>query len=173
MFTLVWVITASLFLWGLSTRFFALRDYAKNHAAAVTSIDYATLKKNIDSNDSKLHLVHIWATWCEPCVREIPMYAQIQQKYGHSGVRLYLISADDRADLRSVESFLKEKGIHFPTFILGEDANAFMKALNPAWSGALPTSFIFKPGGALHSMVLGETSEEQLKNKLDSALKAP
>ncbi len=100
----------------------------------------------------------------------MPVFKQLEQEFSRSEVELYLISADDVAERPTVEKFLAEQGIEFQTYHLNEEAGKFMQALNPSWGGALPVTLIYKPGGALHSMTLGESTASQLKLKIQSGL---
>jgi thiol-disulfide isomerase/thioredoxin len=169
-FPLVWIITITLFAWGFGSRFIDLRN-AVEKANLLTPITSAELKKRITQPDAKIHLVHLWATWCEPCVREMPVFKKLEQDYSRSEVELYLISADEIAERPTVEKFLKDQGIEFQTYHLNEDPELFMRELHPSWSGALPITLLFKAGGAMHSMTLGESTLQQLKTKIDSGLK--
>jgi thiol-disulfide isomerase/thioredoxin len=169
-FPLVWIITITLFAWGFGTRFLDLRS-ALQKANLLAPITSEELKTRLIKPNTKIHLVHVWATWCEPCVREMPIFKQLQQEYSRDEVELYLISADEIAERPTVEKFLKAQGIVFQTYHLNEDPERFMKALHPSWSGALPITLLFKPGGAMHSMTLGESTLEQLKIKIESGLR--
>jgi thiol-disulfide isomerase/thioredoxin len=177
-FGLVWVLTAGLFFWGWSTYFYAAGDRAReviksktqDSSGVLRPITAESLKSAITSDGSKLSIVNIWATWCEPCGRELPAFAAAQEKFGSQGVSVKLLSADEKGEEANVKRFLASKGIHFETYILNEPAPVFMKQIQPTWSGALPATFLFKPDGSLHSFFLGEISGEQLERKIQGAI---
>lgn len=164
-FPLVWILTTVLFAWGLGIRFFDYK-HAFERNRPLVEITSSEMKSFITTSKAKLVLVHIWASWCEPCIREMPNFKLLQQKYSPDDVQFYLISADEMDDRPTASKFLKDTGIDFRTYVIGEDPAKFMQAIHPSWSGALPVTFLFKPGGALHSMILGESKLEQLEAKI-------
>lgn len=174
-FGLVWALTAALFFWGWSQPFFAARQRARpappqkslSFTPAVVPISPQDLFAKIRAPGAKLSVVNVWATWCEPCRREMPVFVELRAT---GDARVILVSGDDPAEEIAVKKFLAEQKVDFETYRIGGNVGAFMKELNPGWSGALPATFLYKADGRLHSFFLGEVSSEKLRQKIAGAL---
>ncbi len=93
-------------------------------------------------------VVNVWATWCRPCVEEFPEVLEFARKH-QSEAKVMLVSADFPSRKKLVEKFLKEQGVAFRTYLKQGSDEAFVATLSPQWSGALPATFVFAPGGKL------------------------
>lgn len=176
-FGLVWVLTAALFIWGWSGPFSAVRQRVQTlterkqvAGPVVTPVSATKLFAKVREPGARVSVVNIWATWCEPCRREIPAFVRL---HGTEGVRVLLVSGDDPAEELAVKKFLREQSVSFETFRIAGSIPLFMKELMPSWSGALPATFLFNSEGRLHSFFLGELSEEKLRQKVEGALETP
>lgn len=116
-------------------------------------------------------LVNVWATWCEPCVEELPTLLQIYRTYRAQGLRLVLVSADDDDTRAAAEKLLASHGVTFPTFRKTGDDMAFINGLERRWSGALPASFLFDGQGHLQRFWPTEITARELTDTLNDILK--
>jgi thiol-disulfide isomerase/thioredoxin len=113
------------------------------HAQRIPAIKMAELAQYAANTDSVL-VINFWATFCKPCVEEIPFMQRISRKYAGQKVKLLLVSLDVKqyypAKLRS---FVKKQGFRAPVVWLNEtDADYFCPLADPKWSGAIPASLI-------------------------------
>lgn len=92
-------------------------------------------------NDT-VYVVNFWATFCKPCVGEIPHFISITQKYAAQKVKLLLVSLDLKEDYpQKIRAFAQR--FHFNTNIswLNEtNADIFCPMIDPKWSGAIPAT---------------------------------
>lgn len=98
-------------------------------------------------------LVNAWATWCAPCVAELPDLVRAARECEARGLTFALVSCDAPEDLAAARKLLTEKGISIQTFIKGEPDASFIPGFDPEWSGSLPTTWVFDASGkkvALH-----------------------
>ena len=97
--------------------------------------------ENCDTN-SNIQVYNFWATWCAPCIRELPQFETINEKY--SNIDVTLISVDDVDLLASkVIPFLKKRGINSRVMLLDEvDFNDIIDRIDKNWSGAIPITLI-------------------------------
>ncbi|MEN8219466.1 MAG: TlpA disulfide reductase family protein [Pseudomonadota bacterium] len=107
--------------------------------------------------DGKVVIVNFWATWCPPCLKEIPMFIKLQEKYAERGLQLVGIAIDN---LHAVQSIVDQMGINYP-ILVGDQ-----KAINISRSfgnnlGALPFTAIVDSQGYI---VLQEIGEMRLEN---------
>lgn len=136
-------------------------------APVVSTITTAQLDSARRSPTGRVRLVNVWATWCRPCMDEIPALVRIREEFAPSGVELTMVSTDDPDDLDSlVVPTLRRLGVEFETYILDDDADRFIRVMHPDWSGALPASFIYDRDGSLAGWFYGERSYESFAEEL-------
>lgn len=120
----------------------------------------------VRSAGSKVVIVNLWATWCTPCRQEFPDLLRVYRAYRDRGVTLLLVSGDMSGESATVRDFLATQGVDFRTFLKSEADEAFINALDPAWNGALPATFVYDGSGhRLHSF-LGPVTYESLEHEI-------
>ncbi|NOK63518.1 MAG: hypothetical protein GFH27_549371n17 [Chloroflexi bacterium AL-W] len=106
-------------------------------------------------------LINIWATWCPPCVREIPRLVRLHEQFGVQGFAVLGVNTawqDERSD---VESFVRSRGINYPV-LLDTDGG-----VSQAYSGRLlPTSYLVDRDGKIVNTYVGEIDEAQLEEHI-------
>jgi len=103
----------------------------------------------VSGGTNAVTLLHIWATWCPPCVREFPDIVSLAKKYSGRGLRVLLVSADAQSDVDAVTRFLGKHGVDWQTYIAENVNDDFIRAVSTSWSGALPASFYYLSSGKL------------------------
>ena len=113
----------------------------------------------------KLLVLNFWATWCPPCVAEIPGYIALQKKYAAQGLVIIGISMDRRGPA-AVEQFAAARGINY-TIVMGDDASA------EAFGGieALPTTFLINRQGVIVHRKIGAVATEEYEKLVQQALR--
>ena len=107
--------------------------------------DYDGLKPLINKNDDKVHVVNFWATWCAPCVKELPYFEDINENYKDQNVEVLLVSLDFPRNYDSklkpflIKHDLKSKVVAFDDV----DQNRWIPAIDENWTGALPATIIY------------------------------
>lgn len=99
-------------------------------------------------NSPKPLVVNVWATWCIPCVEELPEIVQWGEE-NRQQATLVLVSADFSSRRELVLRFLQEHQLLWPSYIKEGSDEALIAVLHPQWSGALPATFVYAPGGEL------------------------
>ncbi|BCM93688.1 thiol-disulfide oxidoreductase ResA [Abditibacteriota bacterium] len=125
--------------------------------AQVRSVTPQTLKAEIAKNKGKVVIVNFWATWCAPCVKELPALAQLGSTT--KGAVLLLVSADDPGMKSKVGMVAGSKG-HRVTRLISSDIDIFFGGFDPKNkdSIALPRTYIYNRKGALVKTVTEEKS---------------
>jgi len=110
-------------------------------------------------------VVNFWATWCAPCVREMPELDALQKKY--PDIRFVGIGVDSAAN---IQKFVEKVQVSYPLWVIGAGAIDTLRKLgNPA--GGLPFTIVFNADGSINRKILGEIQPDDL-NKTLSGLKA-
>jgi thiol-disulfide isomerase/thioredoxin len=115
-------------------------------------------------------LVHVWASWCRPCVAEWPSLAEFLRGVEGRGVRLVTLSLDDESGAAAAGRVLRRAGA--PGCGLRADADEaapLLRGLDPDWDGALPTTFVLDATGRLVLAQRGATDMNGLREALDRA----
>lgn len=103
-----------------------------------------TLLKN--ATDSVL-VLNFWATWCKPCVEELPHFERFRTEYAGRKVRVVLVSLDFKKDASTkLEPFVKRQGLRSEVVHLSAgNPNDWISRINESWSGAIPATVVVAP----------------------------
>jgi thiol-disulfide isomerase/thioredoxin len=110
----------------------------------VTMVKWTDVRKILTQKSDTTYIVNFWATWCKPCIAELPSFEQIQQNYKGQNVQVLLISMDFAKELKTrVIPFVNQRKIKSRVWLLNEpDANSWIDKVSPEWSGAIPAMLI-------------------------------
>jgi len=110
----------------------------------------------------KVLVLNYWATWCPPCLREMPLFAEAQERYADAGLQVVGIAIDKRED---VAAFMAANPVAYPIMLGDTDAIELSRRLGNRMQG-LPFTVIFdRSGKRVHAQV-GEVTESSLGNQL-------
>jgi thiol-disulfide isomerase/thioredoxin len=145
----------------------------RNAPPAIERADHGAILRMVKAGSAKATIVNVWATWCEPCRKEMPDLLRLRERYRREGFDLILVSADDPDSAEtSVRSMLGRFGVDFPTYIEHDSSDeAFINGMGGEWRGALPASFLFGRGGTLRELMVGERSYGEFEQKVTALLK--
>ncbi len=116
-----------------------------------TKTDILTYEKfddfehHLHVEDEKLYVINFWATWCKPCVKELPYFEEIQANYKDKNVEVVLVSLDDIRKLESkVIPFIEKNNLQSSLILLDDaDYNSWIDKVSPEWSGAIPVTLFY------------------------------
>ncbi|MBI4161032.1 MAG: TlpA family protein disulfide reductase [Acidobacteria bacterium] len=117
-------------------------------------------------------LVNVWATWCRPCLEELPDILEVRGRLRDRGMEVILVSGDFPGESAAVVGFLREQGVDFPSFIRAGDDMEFIDGLSPEWSGALPASFLYGADGRQVEFWEGKITAAELERKVVRVLES-
>jgi thiol-disulfide isomerase/thioredoxin len=131
--------------------------------------NYKGDKTRLESFKGKYVYIDIWATWCGPCVREIPFLQKIEERYHDKNIVFVSISIDKQADFYKWEKMVKEKNLGGVQLIADNDWNSdFAKSFGVT---SIPRFILIDPSGKVVKAVAERPSNPELLNELDSLLK--
>jgi len=145
--------------------------YAFPAKGTVPKLDEKGYNAMTSTHGSDLLVVNFWATWCGPCVAELPHFVAVSKENPESRVRFVGMSLDMANQVDSVVvPFLEKKEIPYANFLLdADDADSFIGAVSNDWSGAIPATFIYDRSGNKIFERLTEMSEEELHAAVETA----
>ena len=107
--------------------------------------DYEGLQKFLSTNTDKTYVVNFWATWCVPCIKELPYFEQLNANYADKKVEVILVSLDFPKKYESqLKPYIKEKQLKAKVVALNDmDSNSWIPKISETWSGAIPATLIY------------------------------
>ena len=107
--------------------------------------DFEDLEPLLHQKDGKTHIINFWATWCKPCIEEMPHFERINAAYGDKGVEVVLVSLDMPHMWKSrLEPFVEKKGIRSRVIILDDPKqNEWIPKVSREWGGGIPATLIY------------------------------
>jgi peroxiredoxin len=142
-------------VFGCSTKWADKREDAKRYLeradaepVKLEAIDDDGIAKLAKNDSKKLLVVNLWATWCGPCVAEMPEFVTMHRMYRKRDFQLVTISLDEPEKEDAALKVLKENHASTTNYILHtKDRDKFAEALDKEWPGALPYTLLIAPGG--------------------------
>ncbi|MEO8794195.1 MAG: TlpA disulfide reductase family protein [Daejeonella sp.] len=137
--------------------------------AQVKLITVDQLESRFANGKDTVYVVNFWATWCSPCVAEMPNFEKLQASYSSEPLKVLMISVDFKSKLQSaVIPFVKKKKFANEVFLLDEKSQqVYIDRISKDWSGALPaTMFVNKNTRKIYEQ---EFSYDQLESVYKSS----
>lgn len=123
---------------------------AEIDTASISALKYESLFKTFQRNNDTLYVVNFWATWCLPCVKELPEFMEVNAEYkGKSPYKMILVNLDPVAALHEkVKPFIVDKQLNASHYLLDDinRSNEWMKQIDSSWSGSIPATVMYKSG---------------------------
>jgi thiol-disulfide isomerase/thioredoxin len=119
---------------------------------------------NSTKNDT-LYIVNFWATWCKPCVEELPYFEQLADSCANKKVKIFLVTTDMRKDIATrVTDFIKAKKLTQQVVFINEvNADKWINKVSEDWSGAIPATLMVKGDIGYRHFKEGELTFEELQ----------
>lgn len=129
---------------------------------------FQELEPLLQTQSDTTYVVNFWATWCKPCVLELPYFQQLSDTYASRPVKVWLVSLDLKT--ATAENYLARKGYTLQSVHLDDaDSNSWINKVCTHWSGAIPATLIFDKDK--RSFFEQEFSYERLQAELEKFLK--
>lgn len=141
-------------------------------AQDIPFIKKAQLEHWLNTDTDTVYVLNFWATWCGPCVAELPEFEKLNQKYATQKVKVVLISTDFKRNVESkVKPFVKRKNLRSQVMFMDEsNPNVWVNLIDPEWSGAIPATLIISKAKGQKLFFEKQMSFEELEEKLLSVL---
>src|SRR5690606_38467372 len=108
--------------------------------------DFTGIEPMLTSGSDTTYIVNFWATWCAPCIEELPYFEELTSETRGQAVKVLLVSLDFRKQLSTrLLPFIKKHNLRSEVIVLDDpDANAWIDKVDPSWSGAIPATLVFR-----------------------------
>ena len=106
--------------------------------------DFAPLLAQTQNDTT--YVINFWATWCAPCVKELPYFEKLHQGMATQKIKVILVSLDFRKDLETkLKPFLAQKQFSASVAALVDSRQAqWIDKVDPSWSGAVPATLVYR-----------------------------
>lgn len=107
--------------------------------------DFAGIQPLFEKQNDTTYIVNFWATWCEPCVAELPYFEELGEKYKDKAVKIVLVDLDDkRAWDKRLLPFLKKRQLKSKVVVLDDPKqNTWIPLVDEEWGGGIPATLIY------------------------------
>ncbi|MFM0225248.1 TlpA family protein disulfide reductase [Paraburkholderia dipogonis] len=109
-------------------------------------------------------VVNFWASWCGPCVEEMPALSQLQRDYAKKGIQFVGLGVDSE---KNVQAFLQKVKVAYPVYVTGFGGADLARAFGNT-AGGLPFTVVIDAKGNIRSTKLGQIDPQALKQTLDA-----
>ncbi len=139
------------------------------HAQKPAIVKLEQLQALIAEKSDKIHVINFWATWCAPCIKELPLFEQLNNK-SSSDVKVTLVSMDLDLDPNpeKVYKFVARKKLKSEVLLLdAQNPNEWIDTIDKSWSGALPATIVINQRTGQRKFVERELHEGDLEQLIE------
>jgi len=138
----------------------------------VETIKFSDLDDIILNSQNEYLVVNFWATWCAPCVKELPQFDKLLDQHQEKGLKVVLVSFDFVEKLETkVIPFIEKKQIKSEVVLLDEtDYNSFINKIDPSWSGAIPATLMINKRTGKRVFFEKEFKEGELEDAFNTVI---
>lgn len=121
-----------------------IKTYTHNNVT-VESYDFKTFESFLKLEDETTYIINFWATWCAPCIKELPYFEKINEAYKDKKVKVILVSLDIPSKVESnLIPFMIKKKLQSQVILLDDpDYNSWIEKVDKDWSGSIPATVIY------------------------------
>jgi thiol-disulfide isomerase/thioredoxin len=137
----------------------------------VSSVKITEVEKIIAESKTPL-IINMWATWCIPCIEELPYFQEEAKKHEKDSLQLVLVSLDFKESFPTgIIRFMNKRKITAPVVWLDEtNADYFCPKIDAKWSGAIPATLFINNKTGYRIFVEEKISHEKLKQEIKALL---
>ena len=130
-------------------------------AQEVNTVKITEIIEEISKNDDTTRVVNLWATWCAPCIKELPYFEQVNNEYKDKKIKIILLAVEDTPE--SVSRFVTKKNLNAQVMLLDEtDASYWIPKINVDWQGEIPVTLMVNNAKNKKKFHSGELDKEHL-----------
>ncbi|ADY51778.1 Redoxin domain protein [Pseudopedobacter saltans DSM 12145] len=127
-------------------------------------VKFEDLEGRIMNSSDTLYVINFWATWCTPCVKEIPFFEQLAEKYKQEPLKVIFYSLDFKSKIeKEVIPFVRKNSIKSEVLVNQNNDEKFINLVSKEWSGAIPATLIINKKKGIRKFYEKEFDFNQLE----------
>lgn len=140
------------------------------YAQRIDAIKADEINKWTTSADT-VYIINFWATWCMPCVQELPEFNTLYQRYQGKPIKMLMVSLDFKDDFPGKLQMFAQRKRMLPhiAWLSDTDPNEFIPSIEKSWQGSIPATLIIRPG-KLRKFIEGQTSAGEIGKIVDAVM---
>lgn len=141
-----------------------------NETSDLKVYNFTEMEPLLHKTGDKVYVVNFWATWCAPCVKELPYFEKVTEDYANKDVEVLLVSLDFSKQYETkLIPFIKTHQLKSEVVALNDpDSNAWIPKVDPDWSGSIPATIIYK--GSTRKFFEKSFTYEELQTEINQFL---
>jgi thiol-disulfide isomerase/thioredoxin len=135
------------------------------------SITLEALEQRVAASPDTLFVLNFWATWCRPCIEEMPFFDNAGEAYAAQRVKVIFVSLDLKSELPRLTTFLRKRRFKAEVCWLDEPKiQTKIDAVSPEWTGAIPATLFVHGTSQTRRFHEGDYDQQGLNSELDLLL---
>lgn len=156
-------------LLAIAVSFFSLNACAQS----IPIITFDSLEKYLKPNNDTIYVINFWATWCKPCVEELPNFEKLHSTYKDKKVKVMLVSLDFKSNYKSrLVPFVEKNKLQSEVILLDTKGNNdFIDKVSPTWQGTIPATTFVQGSSNTNKFFERQFTYEQLEDIVKPLIK--
>ncbi len=142
-------------------------NFAKSQS--YTEKSFSQMEEFLQNNQDTLYIINFWATWCKPCLEELPAFEAINKNLSDYKIRIILVSLDTEANRKkSLEPFLAEHKLQNEIWVFPDKKPSdWIDKINPVWQGSIPGTLFLNNTKSINNFEEHAFTYDELLLKID------
>jgi len=137
----------------------------KAHGVEIPVYDENSYKHLLNKKDDKIHVINYWATWCKPCVDELPDFEKLRETHSDKGVEILMVSIDYENFDTKLPEFVQQNMKNKVILVDYKDEVKFINGVDKSFNGAIPVTIIYDKHKRY--FINGATNYEELVEQIE------
>lgn len=141
--------------------------WARADMDSIAVYDFEHFKAFLEPPNDSIYILNFWATWCQPCVEELPEFVELKNRISEKAINLIFVSLDFERHLeQKLLPFLEKNELPGEKIVLKQDGmNDWIGKIQPQWDGSLPMTLIYT--NTKEAVIFGQTDTDALLDILN------
>lgn len=118
----------------------------KEKATSIATVNFEQLSPRLYENNDTLYIINFWASWCNPCIKEIPVFEKINAEYENEKVKMIMVSLDfpNQKETKLIPFIAEQKMTAEVVLLFDTNVNSWINKVSADWTGSIPATLIYK-----------------------------